>query len=93
MVVASDKIAGEGFNLPTLDTLFMVSPASFKGKIELLIGRIQRTDDAQRVIRIHDFVDVEVPVFAHLARRRHRVVVKKGFKIIVRDGDHSAQQP
>ncbi|PRA04373.1 helicase [Arthrobacter sp. MYb229] len=89
VVVASDKIAGEGFNLPTLDTLFMVSPASFKGKIEQLIGRIQRTDDAQRVIRIHDFVDVEVPVFAHMARRRHRVIVKKGFKIIVRDGDRS----
>lgn len=80
VVVASDKIAGEGFNLPSLDTLFMVSPASFKGKIEQLIGRIQRTDDFERVIRIHDFVDARVPVFAHMARRRHRVITKKGFR-------------
>lgn len=91
VVVASDKIAGEGFNLPSLDTLFMVSPVSFKGKIEQLIGRIQRTDDASRVIRIHDFVDTEVPVFAHMARRRHRVITKKGFKLTV--SNDSVLQP
>jgi hypothetical protein len=54
-----------------------------------LIRRIQRKDDAQSVIRIHDFVDAEVLVFAHMARSRHGVIVKKGFKIIVTDGDHS----
>lgn len=89
VVVASDKIAGEGFNLPSLDTLFMVSPVSFKGKIEQLIGRIQRTDDAERTIRIHDFVDVEVAVFAYMARRRHRVISKKGFALMPASGTYS----
>ncbi|MCW4466814.1 helicase-related protein [Glutamicibacter sp. MNS18] len=81
VVIASDKIADEGFNLPGLDTLFLVSPVSFKGKIEQLIGRIQRTDDAERVIQIHDFVDSNVGVFEAMARRRHHVIRKRGFNL------------
>ncbi|MCQ9371571.1 DEAD/DEAH box helicase [Corynebacterium sp. 35RC1] len=82
-LVAIDKVAGEGFDLPTLDTLVLAAPARFKGNIIQQVGRITRDanigDANQRRATVHDFNDHLVPVLNNMFRKRRAVILKEGF--------------
>lgn len=51
VLVTSYKVAGEGLDLPTPDTLFLAVPISFKGKVVQQIGRITRGPVLQKTRR------------------------------------------
>ncbi|MHA3724413.1 TOTE conflict system archaeo-eukaryotic primase domain-containing protein [Leucobacter sp. HY1910] len=80
-LVAIDKVAGEGLDLPTLDTLFLAVPISFKGRVIQQLGRITRGVAATsgKVALVHDFRDGNVPLFEAMHARRRRVMLKDGF--------------
>lgn len=80
VLVAIDKVAGEGLDLPTLNTLFLAVPVSFKGRVIQQIGRITRggRSDAHPAV-VHDFRDRNVPILERMHRRRRRVMAKEGF--------------
>ncbi len=84
VLVAMDKIAGEGLDLPTLDTVFLAMPISFKGRVIQQLGRITRTTDGEATATAHDFADLNVLVLQTMHARRTRVARKEGF-IPVRD--------
>ncbi|WP_166671178.1 DEAD/DEAH box helicase [Cryobacterium psychrophilum] len=85
ILVAIDKIAGEGFDLPSLDTLFLAVSMAFKGRIVQQIGRISRasrpatTRPGPATSQVHDYWDAQVPVFDRMFRKRQRVMAKLGF--------------
>ncbi len=94
-----DKVAGEGLDLPSLDTLFLAVPISFKGRVVQQIGRITRSgrlpggeaapDRKEREPVVHDFFDEQVPWLARMHTKRRRVMLREGFRVAHDDGSSS----
>jgi len=58
VIVATGKYVGEGFDYPRLDTLFLVSPISWKGRLQQYAGRLHRECEGKKDVRIYDYIDI-----------------------------------
>jgi superfamily II DNA or RNA helicase len=56
VVLATGRFAGEGFDDPRLDTLFLVLPVSWKGTLIQYSGRLHRQSPEKTEARIYDYV-------------------------------------
>jgi len=72
LVLATGQFVGEGFDDPRLDTLFLALPVGWKGTLAQYAGRIHRAHPGKREVRIHDYVDANVPVLLRMFERRLR---------------------
>jgi superfamily II DNA or RNA helicase len=79
IILATGKYLGEGFDLPCLDTLFLVFPVSWKGTLIQYTGRLSRTYYGKTEIRIYDYVDDKVPVLQRMYGRRLKGYKSMGF--------------
>ena len=70
LVVATGPYVGEGFDCPALDTVFLVAPIAFKGRLEQYVGRVLRPTPGKHVVEVHDYHDVETGVLASSLRKR-----------------------
>jgi superfamily II DNA or RNA helicase len=81
IILATGKYLGEGFDLPCLDTLFLVFPFSWKGTLVQYAGRLNRSAQGKTEIRIYDYVDEKVPVLQRMFKRRMKGYRDLGFVI------------
>jgi superfamily II DNA or RNA helicase len=72
VLVATGRYIGEGFDDARLDTLFLALPVSWKGTLVQYTGRLHRLHPDKTEVRIYDYVDADVPVFARMFARRLR---------------------
>jgi superfamily II DNA or RNA helicase len=79
LAVATGHFVGEGFDCPALDTLFLVSPVSFKGRLVQYVGRVLRAYPGKQTAEVHDYHDIESPVLAASLRKRAPGYVSLGF--------------
>ncbi|MBS1992369.1 MAG: DEAD/DEAH box helicase [Cyanobacteria bacterium SZAS LIN-3] len=81
VVLSTGKYIGEGFDDPRLDTLFLLLPISFEGRVEQYAGRLHRQREGKTDVRIYDYVDVAHPVFRKMFERRRVKYKQLGYEI------------
>jgi superfamily II DNA or RNA helicase len=64
LVVATGPYAGEGFDCPILDTLFLAAPVRWKGRLVQYAGRILRPYAGKETAEVHDYHDAANGVLA-----------------------------
>ena len=83
VILATGSFLGEGFDDARLDTLFLASPISWKGRLTQFAGRLHRLHDGKREVRIYDYVDLNVAVCARMYDRRAKGYEAIGYKIVM----------
>lgn len=81
VVVATGKYAGEGFDLPRLDTLFLAMPIAWKGSLAQYAGRIHRESDGKERVTIHDYIDCSLPMLQRMFKKREKSYKAMGYQI------------
>lgn len=76
ILIATGQILGEGADIANLDTLFLVFPVSFHGKLAQYVGRIRREGGAKKV---YDYRDAHVPLLEKMWKRRATYYRKNNF--------------
>ena len=81
VIVATGRFAGEGFDDPRLDTLFLALPVSWKGTLIQYAGRLHRHLPEKTEVRIYDYVDAGVPMLEAMFRKRLRGYRAMGYSV------------
>ncbi|NTW68033.1 MAG: DEAD/DEAH box helicase family protein, partial [Nitrospirae bacterium] len=72
LIAATGRYLGEGFDDPQLDTLILAMPFSWKGTIVQYAGRLHREHPGKQEVRVHDYVDANVPKLFRMYKKRLR---------------------
>ena len=70
LVVATGPYAGEGFDCPALDTVFLAAPIANKGSLTQYVGRILRSHENKTTAEVHDYLDERTGVLAAMLAKR-----------------------
>jgi len=79
LAVATGPYAGEGFDCPPLDTLFLAAPVAQKGSLLQYAGRILRPYDGKATAEVHDYHDELTGVLASSLAKRAPGYTTLGF--------------
>lgn len=79
VLFTTGSYAGEGFDLPALDTLMLVMPIKSKNSIQQYLGRLLRNLDDKEELRVYDYVDYAVPMFYKMYLKRLRTYKSLGY--------------
>jgi len=79
VIVATGKYVGEGFDFPRLDTLFLVSPISWKGRLQQYAGRLHREYEGKTDVRIYDYIDIHEPMCDNMYHKRLKGYASIGY--------------
>jgi superfamily II DNA or RNA helicase len=79
LAVATGPYAGEGFDCPALDTLFLGAPIAQKGRLVQYVGRVLRPYDGKATAEVHDYHDELTGVLASSLAKRAPGYTSLGF--------------
>ena len=82
ILVATGQKIGEGFNFPRLDTLMLVAPIKFEGRLTQYVGRLNRAYDGKTDIVVYDYVDSHIRFFDNQYKNRLSTYRKLGYQVI-----------
>ncbi|MCQ2479351.1 MAG: DEAD/DEAH box helicase family protein [Clostridia bacterium] len=80
VVIATGKYAGEGFDYLRLDTLFLVLPIAWKGKVAQYAGRLHRNYPGKKEVLVYDYADIHIPVLERMYQKRLKGYASIGYK-------------
>lgn len=92
IIVATESLLGEGFDLSYLDTLLIATPISWDGSITQQAGRLHRSHEGKQRVEIFDYVDLSIPMLARMYQKRLKTYAKLGYEIFAADDNRKADQ-
>lgn len=81
IILATGKLIGEGFDHPSLDTLVLAMPISWKGTLAQYAGRLNRVCIGKQDLRIFDYIDIDDPRLSRMWSKRERGYRALGYTI------------
>ena len=81
LLVATGKLIGEGFDFPRLDTLIMATPVAGESVLTQYAGRLNRDYEEKEDVMIYDYIDILVPQFEKMYKKRLAAYKKIGYEI------------
>lgn len=85
VLLTTGSYAGEGFDLPTLDTLILAMPYSGKNNVKQFLGRLTRNLEQKTELRVYDYVDYAIPMLYQMYLKRMRTYKKLGYQLFTDD--------
>jgi len=83
VILSTGKYIGEGFDDSRLDTLHLSMPVSWRGTIAQYAGRLHRLHEGKHEVRVYDYADLNVSMFARMFDRRCRGYEALGYEILL----------
>jgi len=80
VLVTTFDLLGEGFDVDFLNRAFVTLPFRAEGKVEQLIGRIQRSADGKMDAIVYDYVDVDIGVFKDQFHNKYNFSRSRAYK-------------
>ena len=90
IIVATESLLSEGFDLAYLDNLFIATPIAWDGSVTQQAGRLHRNYDGKQRVEIFDYVDLSIPMLARMYQKRLKTYAKLGYEVYVTG---SGEQP
>jgi superfamily II DNA or RNA helicase len=81
LVAATGPYAGEGFDCPRLDTLFLALPIKSRTKLTQYVGRIMRDHPSKADVEVHDYNDRLIPMLRRSTAARLSCYATLGFDL------------
>lgn len=92
IAVATGRFAGEGFDLPRLDTLCLASPIANGIPLRQYIGRLNREFSGKQRALVYDYVDFSEPMFESMYHKRLKGYASEGYRVTAgKDGMESEE--
>ncbi len=82
IILATGKLIGEGFDHPSLDTLILAMPISWRGTLSQYAGRLNRVCAGKDTLRIYDYIDSQDPRLSRMWNKRERGYRALGYTIV-----------
>lgn len=92
IIVATESLLSEGFDLSYLDTLLIATPISWDGSITQQAGRLHRSHEGKRRVEIFDYVDLSIPMLARMYQKRLKTYAKLGYEVYATGGSEQSDQ-
>lgn len=82
VLIATSQLLGEGFDLPSLNTMFITMPISFEGRLVQYVGRLHRDYEDKSLVQVYDYVDVNIRMLENMFKKRLKTYKSEGYKAI-----------
>ncbi|MDO4191997.1 MAG: DEAD/DEAH box helicase family protein [Erysipelotrichaceae bacterium] len=92
ILLATSKLLGEGFDLPTLNCLFLVLPISSRTRITQYTGRIHRTSEKKDLVKVYDYVDTQIPMAQSMYYKRLKQYQREGYYVYTEHEEANVDQ-